>query len=205
MWVSFSALRRVSVVHVAALLAGGSAHAQAALPTLEALASAWEGSAAAPQCVTERATPGLPVVSELCVWRHSRESWAPYELGGHRRSGHSLGELSWYRSVRDSTAALTFRDSLDRALGAFPLRAQECPGHARFWQAPGLYIHFTIGGRQPSGRLNVLVTATTFPMPVITHLICPGAPIVPPSAAVLRSRIGAVERVRKVWPFAGSG
>ena len=182
-------------LHLCALplfvMATAQADASQSLPTLETLAAAWSGTRS-PQCVTEHVDPVVPIVSELCVWRHSSESWAPYEVGGHRRPGHALEELTWTKGVADSAAALALRDSLSRAFTTYPLRAFACPDDARFWQAAGLYVHFGIGGRQLNGRVNVVVSATTFAVPVITQLICPGTPIIPTRKEMVpRNKLGA--------------
>ncbi len=193
-----ASVRRSFTIHVCVFLLSTAVRAQPSLPTLESLAVAWSGSTTAPLCTTEAAALDARIVSEVCIWRRSRESWAPYELGGHRQSGHPLAELTWHTSVGDSTLARAFRDSVGRTLRAYPLQTHECPDAGRFWQAAGMYIHFTIGGRQPSGRLNVSVIATTFPMPPISQLLCPGIPLISPSMPVPHSRIGAVSQTRAV-------
>ncbi len=53
--------------------------------------------------MTERALSGLPIVTERCVWRPSRESKASYALGGYRQAGQALEDYIWQRSVADST------------------------------------------------------------------------------------------------------
>jgi hypothetical protein len=51
--------------------------------------------------------------------------------------------------------------------------------------------------------VRVAVVATTFPMPVIIRLICPGIQVLPPSVADPRTRIGAVIRGKELGTAGG--
>ena len=141
---------KAMIATLAAVVLAHPGAAQTPPPTLESLAAAWSGTTRAPSCKTAtHMWDPKEVIGQLCVWRQSAFKWAPYELGGHRPpGGTALAELTWNRSMPDSAAALVrLRDSLITAFAGYALQVHECPGNARFWQAAGFYVHFTLGAR----------------------------------------------------------
>lgn len=184
---------------IMSLSAARESAAQVGRPSLESLATSWSGSAKAPECTAEKHmwSPTL-VVGEECVWRRSDHTWAPYELGGHRRVGEALRALMWYRDVSDTIAGLAFRDSVDQAFSKYALARHICADSVRFWHAAGFYVLYTLGARQRNGALGVSLIVTTEPDPIIdlVRVFCHGIKVLPPSDAVRRSRIGALRRER---------
>jgi hypothetical protein len=181
---------RVLLVATLAALAAAGCSAQSAAPPaaplqLEALAAAWSGGTATPNCAAAPGDADLPAPFRTmqCAWpRVVRGREFGHVTGMQQGPEGALHALTWERAVTDSLAAAWLADSLGTALRAARLAEHRCPDAGRRWQAPGLTVQYTRGVVHADGLLRVAVFATTLPN-AIPDLMCPNAPKLPPLGA----------------------